>query len=73
MQVLPLPLSPVEWLPENGLVFVLLDLASDLVLSTIHAGSGGDGLWGEGSVWREGPLGGRSLTGVNRKPAARHR
>jgi transposase len=36
-QTLLLPPSPVEWLPENHLVFFLLDLSSDLDLSAIYA------------------------------------
>jgi transposase len=36
-QTLLLPPSPVEWLPENHLVFFLLDLASQLDLSVIYA------------------------------------
>jgi transposase len=36
-QTLLLPPSPVEWLPENHLVFFLLDLASELDLSAIYA------------------------------------
>ena len=36
-QTLLLPPSPVEWLPENQLVFFLLDLASQLDLSVIYA------------------------------------
>ena len=35
-QTLLLPPSPVEWLPENHLVFFLLDLASELDLSVIY-------------------------------------
>ena len=36
-QILLLPPSPVEWLPENHLVFFLLDLAAELDLEAIHA------------------------------------
>ncbi|MCU0528750.1 MAG: IS1182 family transposase, partial [Cyanobium sp. Prado107] len=36
-QTLLLPPSPVEWLPENHLVFFLLDLAAELDLEEIHA------------------------------------
>ena len=36
-QTLLLPPSPVEWLPENHLVFFLLDLAGELDLEEIHA------------------------------------
>jgi transposase len=36
-QTLLLPPSPVEWLPENHLVFFLLDLAAELDLEVIHA------------------------------------
>ncbi len=36
-QTLLFPPSPVEWLPENHLVFFLLDLAAELDLSEIHA------------------------------------
>ena len=36
-QTLLLPPSPVDWLPENHLVFFLLDLASELDLEEIHA------------------------------------
>ncbi|CAK6694705.1 IS1182 family transposase [Synechococcus sp. BA-124 BA4] len=36
-QTLLLPPSPVEWLPENHLVFFLLDLAAELDLEAIHA------------------------------------
>jgi hypothetical protein len=36
-QTLLLPLSPVEWLPANHLVFFLLDLAAELDLSAIYA------------------------------------
>jgi transposase len=36
-QTLLLPPSPVEWLPENHLVFFLLDLAAELDLGEIHA------------------------------------
>lgn len=36
-QTLLLPPSPVEWLPENHLVFFLLDLAAELDLEQIHA------------------------------------
>jgi len=36
-QTLLLPPSPVEWLPENHLVFFLLDLAVELDLEAIHA------------------------------------
>jgi transposase len=36
-QTLLLPPSPVDWLPENHLVFFLLDLAAELDLSGIHA------------------------------------
>lgn len=35
--VLLLPLSPVDWLPENYLDFLLLDLASQLDLEPIYA------------------------------------
>ena len=35
-QTLLLPPSPVDWLPENHLVFFLLDLAAELDLSEIH-------------------------------------
>ncbi len=36
-QTLLLLPSPVEWLPENHLVFFLLDLAAELDLSAIYA------------------------------------
>ncbi len=36
-QTLLFPPSPVEWLPENQLVFFLLDLAAELDLEAIHA------------------------------------
>ena len=36
-QTLLLPPSPVDWLPENHLVFFLLDLAAELDLDVIHA------------------------------------
>ena len=36
-QTLLLPPSPVDWLPENHLVFFLLDLALELDLEEIHA------------------------------------
>ncbi len=36
-QALLLPPSPVDWLPENHLVFFLLDLAVELDLSVIYA------------------------------------
>ncbi|SBO44299.1 hypothetical protein [Cyanobium sp. NIES-981] len=36
-RMLLLPPSPVEWLPENHLVFFLLDLAAGLDLEAIHA------------------------------------
>jgi len=36
-QTLLLPPSPVDWLPENHLVFFLLDLAAELDLEEIHA------------------------------------
>jgi hypothetical protein len=36
-QTLLLPPSPVDWRPENHLVFFLLDLASELDLEEIHA------------------------------------
>jgi transposase len=36
-QTLLLPPSPVDWLPENHLVFFLLDLAAELDLGAIHA------------------------------------
>jgi hypothetical protein len=36
-QTLLFPPSPVEWLPENHLVFFLLDLAADLDLVAIHS------------------------------------
>jgi len=36
-QTLLLPPSPVEWLPENHLVFFLLDLPAELDLEAIHA------------------------------------
>ena len=36
-QTLLLPPSPVDWLPENHLVFFLLDLAAELDLEAIHA------------------------------------
>jgi transposase len=36
-QTLLLPPSPVDWLPENHLVFFLLDLAVELDLAEIHA------------------------------------
>ena len=36
-QTLLLPPSPVDWLPENHLVFFLLDLATELDLEAIHA------------------------------------
>jgi len=36
-QTLLLPPSPVDWLPENHLVFFLLDLAAELDLGEIHA------------------------------------
>jgi transposase len=35
-QTLLLPPSPVDWLPENHLVFFLLDLAAELDLDEIH-------------------------------------
>jgi hypothetical protein len=37
-QTLLVPPSPVQWLPENHLVFFLLDLASELDLSAFYAG-----------------------------------
>ena len=40
------PPSPVEWLPENHLVFFLLDLAAELDLDEIHLL-----LPPEGSAW----------------------
>ena len=36
-QTLLLPPSPIDWLPENHLVFFLLDLAAELDLEEIHA------------------------------------
>jgi hypothetical protein len=36
-QTLLLPPSPVDWLPENHLVFFFLDLAGELDLEEIHA------------------------------------
>ena len=36
-QTLLLPPSPVDWLPENQLVFFWLDLAGELDLEEIHA------------------------------------
>ena len=36
-QTLLLPPSPIDWLPENHLVFFLLDLAAELDLDEIHA------------------------------------
>lgn len=36
-QTLLFPPSPVDWLPENHLVFFLLDLAAELDLEEIHA------------------------------------
>jgi transposase len=36
-QTLMLPPSPVDWLPENHLVFFLLDLTAELDLEAIHA------------------------------------
>jgi transposase len=36
-QTLLLPPSPMDWLPENHLVFFLLDLAAELDLDEIHA------------------------------------
>ena len=36
-QMLLLPPSPVDWLPQNHLVFFLLDLAAELDLGEIHA------------------------------------
>ncbi len=36
-QTLLLPPSPVDWLPENHLVFFLLDLAAELDLGEIHS------------------------------------
>ena len=39
-QTLLLPPSPVDWLPENHLVFFLLDLAAELDLEAIHSYSG---------------------------------
>jgi len=36
-QTLLLPPSPVDWLPENHLVFFLIDLAADLDLEDIYA------------------------------------
>ncbi len=36
-QTLLFPPSPVEWLPENHLVFFLLDLAAELDLGEIHS------------------------------------
>ena len=36
-QTLLFPPSPVEWLPENHLVFFLLDLATELDLEAIHS------------------------------------
>jgi hypothetical protein len=36
-QTLRLPPSPVDWLPENHLVFFLLDLAAELDPGEIHA------------------------------------
>jgi len=35
-QTLLLPPSPLDWLPENHLVFMLLDLAAVLDLGEIH-------------------------------------
>jgi hypothetical protein len=48
-QTLLLPPSPVEWLPEQHLVFFLLDLVADLDLSAI-----GCGLRAAGSAWGQG-------------------
>ncbi len=36
-QMLLLPITPVDWLPENHLVFFLLDLVAELDLFEIHA------------------------------------
>jgi transposase len=36
-QTLLLPPSPVDWLPDNHLVFILLDLAAELDLEAIYA------------------------------------
>jgi len=43
-QTLLLPPSPVEWLPEDHLVFFLLDLAAELDLEAIHAHLSDDNL-----------------------------
>jgi hypothetical protein len=37
VQTLLLPPSPVDWLPENHLVFFLLDLAAELDFDEIYA------------------------------------
>ena len=37
VQTLLLPPSPVDWLPENHLVFFLLDLVVELNFKAIHA------------------------------------
>ena len=42
-----LSLSPVDWLPENHLVFFLLDLAAELDLEAIHAVYRQKDPWGE--------------------------
>ena len=64
-QTLLLLPSPVDWLPENHLVFFLLDLAGELDLEEIHAVYWQQDPHGEKACWEDAAF--RVLTG-NQQP-----
>ena len=64
-QTLLLLPSPVDWLPENHLVFFLLDLAGELDLEEIHAFYWQQDPHGEKACWEDAAF--RVLTG-NQQP-----
>ena len=55
------PPSPVDWLPENPLVFFLLDLAAELDLESIHGYCLQKAPRGETAAWEDAAF--RVLTG----------
>ena len=69
-QTLLLLPSPVDWLPDNHLVFFLLDLAGELDLEEIHAVYWQQDPHGEKACWEDAAF--RVLTG-NQQPDRRRR
>ena len=79
-QTLLLPLSPVDWLLENHLVFFMVDLAAEIDPAAIHIHDRQDGglaavrhLRRAAQLQEDGEslLGRRCLPGTDRQPAVR--